>query len=103
MCVIGAGARSHLPFPPALTPPPPSRPCSTTRHPPTSWRLQHQRFEIAPRQLGQGAYGQVCFARDHLTRQTVGIKRISPVFGPGVPFEHSKRIFRAWLAGRPAQ
>jgi len=58
-----------------------------------SWDLDHERFQLI-KMVGQGCYGAVAQARDHMTGKLVGIKRIPSVFGRHVPFDHTKRIYR---------
>jgi len=59
----------------------------------TAWEVDQDRFELV-KMVGKGMYGAVAQARDHLTGKMVGIKRISPVFGSHIPFDHTKRIYR---------
>jgi hypothetical protein len=68
------------------------------------WAIDHSRFEFLRRDLATGAYGQVAFARDHLHGgRHVTIKKISPVFGHDIPFEHTKRIYSECRAGAASE
>ena len=58
-----------------------SMPAPTWRVKPqfAGWEIDHTRFEIK-RLLGNGSYGSVAEAIDHLTNQRVAIKKIPAVF-----------------------
>lgn len=100
----GAGALP-VPPPPHAVPPQqhthiPSRSYSITwpvtwvvRQQFQNWDLDHERFQLI-KMIGQGCYGAVAQAKDHMTGKLVGIKRIPSVFGHHVPFDHTKRIYR---------